>query len=65
MVNRVKELLEDSIIDQRYIERNKHVRWIKDMVTLQTPIGTLFRGTRLRFMQSEIDFVKPEVKYKS
>ena len=60
-VCQVKELLEESSIDKNDIKRKMHHPWINDMVKLQTPIGTLFRGTRLRYMQSEIDFVTPEV----
>lgn len=61
MISRVKDLLEDSVIDKRVIEKTKNIHWQRELETLQTPIGTMFRGTRLRYMQSEIDHVKPEV----
>ena len=61
MISRVKDMLEDSVIDSKVIEKTKHIPWQRELQALQTPIGTMFRGTRLRFMQSEIDYVKPEV----
>ena len=54
-----------KIFDQSWQNLHKirnadcHDRWQYDLIKLQTPIGTMFRGARLRLMQSEIDNVTP------
>ena len=59
MIDRCKELAEDLAIDKMYLRKHMTDRWVDDLADMQTPVGTMFRGSRLRLMQSEIDFVTP------